>query len=66
MEMQESITVCTQIPTDITQDDSSSFPIVMVITHRLKKTGMVQPKVKPSFKRGDKVYLQVLNTTRYF
>lgn len=37
MEMKESVTICTQIPTDITQNDCGSFTIIMVITHWLKK-----------------------------
>lgn len=37
MEMKESVTICTQVPTDITQNDCGSLTIIMVITHWLEE-----------------------------
>lgn len=37
MKMKESVTVSAQISTYVAQDDSCSFSIIMVVTHRLKQ-----------------------------
>lgn len=59
MEMKESVTICTQIPTDITQNDCGSFTIIMVITHWLKKKKNLS-LLNPSFPSSICFYLPPL------